>query len=811
MLERLAQDIHHAGRTLLRRSGFAGAAILTLALGIGANAAIFSAAYGILLRPLPYDNSERLVLINGRRGVAGASEPVRVFFGLNDLDTFRSRSSFESVAFYATDLGVVSNEGGMEQVDFATVTEAFFSTLRGRFTVGRALSPRDDKTPSIVISERLWRRRFGGSHDVVGQTVTLNSRRGDGTQRAAWRRTPFTIIGVVDDSFQFPTPQTDVWTTVGFVRTVNARCCSFLPVARLKPHATLEQATADATSVAQALSAADVRSYEGLRVSAVGLREQIVQRVQPSLQILMAAVGLVLLVACANVTNLLLARNVARARETAVRLALGASRARLVVQAVVESGLLAMAGCAAGLGLAAGMVYVLRRINPADLPRLDAVHVDAPVLLFACGAAAVVTVITGLVPALQSDTATALSMSGKGVTTRPAGARIRRALMVFELAVSVVLLVGAILLGRSLARLLNTDLGVVTERVATASMNLSLDRELTGAQQAALVDRVIDRVRGLPGVTSAGIGTSLPPRESRILLTLRGQNAIDYQAAAIPVTPGYFPALGIRLLKGRFFTEADDGDHPHVMIMSADTARHFFGDGDPLGQTLSLPVFRDAAQRNATMTLVGVISDVKYSGLDRAADNAVYRPFAQQPWPNVFLVARTASNPAAVTTTLQRQIAGVDRAIAVSAVSTLGDVVLDAATQPRFRTLLLGTLAALALALAAVGLYGVVSYSVSQRNAEIGIRMALGATALDVVGMIVREGFVLAAAGVVIGVAGAYALSRTLEALLYGVAATDPASFIFASAVLFLFSLVASYLPARRATRIDPATALRAE
>jgi putative ABC transport system permease protein len=811
MLDRLAQDIHHAGRTLRRTPGLAAAAILTLALGIGANAAIFSAAYGILLRPLPYEDADRLVLIDGRRNVAGANEPVRVFFGLSDLDTFRSRSSFESVAFYATDAGVVSNESGMEQVDFATVTDAFFSTLRGRFTVGRALNPTDDKTPSIVISERLWRRRFGGSRDVVGQTVTLNSRRGDGTQRAAWRRTPFTIVGVVDDSFQFPVPQTDVWITAGFVRTVNPRCCSFLPVARLDPRATLERATADATSVAQALSAVDVRSYEGLRVSAVGLRDEIVRRVQPALRMLMAAVGLVLLVACANVTNLLLARNVTRTRETAVRLALGASRARLVVQAVVESGLLAVAGGAAGLGLAAGMVFLLRRINPADLPRLDAVRLDAPVLLFACAAAAVVTVITGLVPALQSGSGTALSMSGKGVTTRPGGARIRRALTVFELAVSVVLLVGAILLGRSLARLLNTDLGVVTDRVATASMNLSLDRELAGAQQAALVDRVIDRVRGLPGVTSAGVGTSLPPAESRIVLTLRGQNAVDYQAAAIPVTPGYFPALGIRLLKGRFFTEADAADQPHVMIMSAETARHFFGDGDPLGRTLSLPVFRDGAQRNAAMTLVGVISDVKYSGLDRAADNAVYRPFAQQPWPNVFLVARTASSPAAVMTTLQHQIAGVDRAIAVSAVRTLGDVVLDAAAQPRFRTLLLAILAALALALAAVGLYGVVSYSVSQRKAEIGIRMALGATAGDVVGMIVREGFVLAAAGVVIGVAGAYALSRTLEALLYGVAATDPASFVLAPSVLFLFSLGASYLPARRATRIDPAAALRAE
>jgi putative ABC transport system permease protein len=810
MFERLAQDIHHAGRALLRRPGLAIAVILTLALGIGANAAIFSAAYGILFRPLPYDDAERLVLFDGRRTVGGAREPVSVFFGLSDLDTFRQRPSFESVAFYATDVGVVSNEGGIEQVDFATVTDGFFSTLRGRVTVGRAPGPRDDKTPSIVISERLWRRRFGGSPDVVGQTVTLTSRRGDGTQLAAWRRTPFTIVGVVDDAFQFPTPKTDVWTTVGFVRTVNPQCCTFLPVARLEPRASIEQARADAASIAQTLSVTDVRSYEGLRLNAVGLRDQIVERVQPSLLILMAAVGLVLLVACANVTNVMLARNVERARETGVRLALGASRARLVLQAVLESSLLAMAGGAAGVGLAAGMVYVLRRINPADLPRLDAVRVDAPVLLFVCGAAVVVTAITGLVPALQSETAIAVGMSGKGVT-RSGGARMRRALMVFELALSFVLLVGAILLGSSLARLLNTDLGVVTDRVATASMNLSLDRELTGAQQAALVDRVIDRVRGFPSVTSVGIGTSLPPRESRILLTIRGRNAIDYQAAAVPVTPGYFPALGIRLLKGRFFTEADDADHPHVMIMSADTARHLFGDRDPIGQTLLLPVFRDGAQRNATMTLVGVIGDVKYSGLDRAADDAVYRPFAQQPWPNVFLVARTSSNPAAIASTLQRQIAGVDRAITVSAASTLSDVVLDAAAQPLFRTLLLGALAALALALAVVGLYGVVSYSVSQRTAEIGIRMALGATARDVLGMIVREGFALTAVGAVTGAAAAYVLSRTLEVLLYGVAATDPASFVLASVVLFFLSLVASYVPARRATRIDPATALRAE
>jgi putative ABC transport system permease protein len=303
----------------------------------------------------------------------------------------------------------------------------------------------------------------------------------------------------------------------------------------------------------------------------------------------------------------------------------------------------------------------------------------------------------------------------------------------------------------------------------------------------------------------------LPPTESRIVLTLRGDHGLSYQAAAIPATSEYFPALGIRLLKGRLFTDEDDETHPPVMIMTTDAARHFFGDGDPLGRTLSLPVFRDGKTQNATMTLVGVIADVKYSGLERPADNAIFRPFAQQPWPNVYLIARTSGDSRTLTAAIQRLITRVDPAIVVSKVSTLDDVVLDAAAQPRLRTLLTAALAGLTLALAAVGLYGVISRSVTQRTNEIGIRMALGATRQNIVVLVLREGMTLASVGVAVGAVVSYVGARMIASLLYGVAPTDAVSFALASGCLLLFALIASYLPARKATAIDPVVALRAE
>ena len=808
MLTALAHDLRYALRTLTRSPGFSLAMIATLALGIGANTGMFSFVRGILLRPLPYQQPDTLMLVEAEHDVSGVREPVRRYFSLADLDVFRRVTAFESVAFYASDQGVLSAGGSPDALEFAIVSDAFFPTLQGDFKLGRGFDRSDEQAPSLIISERLWRRAFGATPDVIGRTVILNSTRGDGTQRGRWRELPFTIVGVVDRSFQFPSPETDAWTTTGFVRTLNPRCCSFSPIARLKVGISPSQLSAQNATLARELGAgAPGRGEQRTRI--VNLRDALVRSVRSSLLVLFAAVALVLFVTCANAMNLLIARNTARVREVTVRLALGASRRQLIRQLIIETGVLTTIGGTLGIAIAIGMAETLRRLKPIEVPRLDAVHIDTAVLVFTCVVVALTTLLTSIVPALQSTRPEALRTTGVAAANSVTGRRLRRLLTIGELAVSVVLLVGSLLLGRSLVRLLHTDLGVEVDHAVTASLSLSSNRDLTAVQQLAVANRVVDDVRTFPGVSVAGIGTVLPPAESRIVLTLRGDNAISYQAAAIPATPGYFQALGIRLLKGRFFTDADDENHPPVMIMSADTARHFFGEGDPLGRTLSLPVFKDGKTGNRTMTLVGVIAEVKYSGLEKAADNSIFRPFAQQPWPNVFLIARTQGDTHALTAALQRRIAQVDPAIVVTKVSPLDAVVLDAAAQPRLRTTVIGGLAGLALALAAVGLYGVISRSVTQRTNEIGVRMALGATWTDITTMVIGEGMVLAVAGVVLGIALSYASTRVLATFLYGITPTDAVSFGVASASLLLFALIASYLPARKASRIDPAVALR--
>jgi putative ABC transport system permease protein len=803
-------DLRYALRTLTRSPGFSLTIILTLALGIGANTGMFSFVRGILLRPLPYQQPNQLVLVEAEHDVSGVRAPVRSYFTLDDLDVFRRVASFESVAFYASDQGVMSTDVGTEPLELATVSDSFFPTVRGEVRLGRTFDRSDDQGPLLVISERLWRRAFAASPDVIGRTVTLNSTR-DGSQRARWRNLPFTIIGVLDRSFQFPSPQIDAWTTAGFVRTLNPRCCSFAPIARLKADVSAAQAGTEDANLARELASANHQAFTGLRTNVVSLHDALVRSVRSSLLVLFAAVALVLCVTCANAMNLLIARNTGRVREMAIRLALGASRHQLVRQLIIEYAVLAAIGGTVGIVVALGMVETLSRLKPVEVPRLDDVRVDGSVLAFTFAIVTVTTVLTALYPALQSTRPDALRASGVAASPGVGGRRVRRALTISQLAVSLVLLIGSLLLGRSLVRLLNTDLGVRADHVVIASMGLSANRDLTSAQQVDAVNRVMDDVRTLPGVSRTGVGTVLPPTESRIVLTLRGENAISYQAAAIPATPGYFHALGIRLLKGRFFTDADDENHPPVMIMSADTARHFFGDGDSLGRTLSLPVFKDGKSSNATMTLVGVIAEVKYSGLEKPADNSIFRPFAQQPWPNVFLIARAQGETRTLVSSLQRRIAQVDPGIVVTKVSPLDAVVLDAAAQPRLRTIVIAGLAGLAVALAAIGLYGVISRSVTQRTNEIGVRMALGAAWTDIVAMVVSEGMALAVPGIVLGIAISYAATRVLATFLYGITPTDAISFASASGALLVFTLIASYLPARKASRIDPAVALRTD
>ena len=799
-MDHILRDLRYAARTLGRTPAFTAVAALTLALGIGANTAMFSVVYGILLRPLPYRDAGRLALIQREQDLSGAHRPVtELFFSQADIEAWRSGlRTFEATAVYSTEVAALATDQGSDVVDTAVVSGTFFSTLAGPIAAGRPLDRSDDLTPTIVISDRLSRVLFASPQDAVGRRLTLSSR-------------AYTIAGVADPRFQFPTAKTDAWIPSGYMRTVNVRCCWFRMFGRLKPGAAVGEAAAEAATLTKASSPADSAARSDRRATVVILRDQIVGGVRAALLVLFAAVGLVLLVACVNIVNLLLARQVARSRDAAIRRALGASRGRLVSQSLAEVAVLASIGVAMGVVLAFQSVRVLQRWQPPGVPRLDAVHVDGKALLFSIGIAVLATIAAGVLPAWRSAASTAALTSGAAAAAgAPGNRRVRRVLCAAELAVSLVLLVGATLLGRSLVRLMSTDLGVTTDHVVTASLNLALGARPTDAQTLDPVERVIDRIATLPGVRAVGAGTSLPPNASRVRLTLRPVgDAVGYQASGVAATPGYFRALGIRLVAGRLFTEEDDDTRPQVMIMSADTAKRFFGDGNPIGRTTTLPTSRNGVNGQAEMTLVGVIANVKYAGLDVAADDAVYRPFRQQTWPSPFLVAQTATDPQTFAGTLRREIGAVDRGMVVADVRPLDAVVADAAAQPRFRTVLLASIAALALAMAIVGLYGVVAYSVAQRTKEIGIHMALGARGADVLQMVLREGVALAAAGIAGGLAMSAAATRTLEGLMYGIAPTDAASYVLASAGLFGVALVASYLPARRATKVDPLVALR--
>jgi predicted permease len=792
-LDLAGATVRLAARALVRTPAYTTLAILTLALGIGANSAIFSVVYGILERPLPYRDPQRLVVVQREQDLAGARRPAPVpFFSREDLAAWPARlTSLESHAFYAASVAALSTADGTDVIPTAVVSDSFFVMLGGPIAAGRPLGPTDDLTNSVVVSARLSQRLFGGAAAAPGRSLTLSS-------------SPYVIVGVAAPAFQLPAHDTDVWMPYGYARSLNPRCCGMTLLGRLKAEATSQLVVQEAAGL----------GGRNERAKVLSLHDQLVGSVRSGLLILFAAAGLVLFAACVNVTNLVLTRQTARLRESAIRGALGASRARLIVERVVENLLLAGGGAAIGVALAIGVVKALVQVGASGLPRLDAVRVDLPVLLFSMVLAVVAAVFTGVIPSLRSPSpADALrSAAAYAVTPARAGRRVRGALCVAELAVSLVLLVGVGLLGRSLVRLLHTDLGVTTDRVATASLNMAFGGRPPDAQVLDRINRVIERVAALPGVQAAGVGTSLPPNASRIRLTLRrAGELVDYTASGVAATPGYFDALGMRLVKGRVFTAGDDLNHPPVMIMSVDTARRFFGDSDPIGKTMTLPALRNGVNKSEEMTLVGVVASVRYSGVAAAPDDAVYRPFAQQPWVAPFLVAQTAQDPGVILPALRREIGSVDRAIVVSDVRPLDAVISADTAQPRFRTVLLGGITGLAILVAAVGLFGVVAQSVSQRSRELGIRLALGARPDEIRWMVLREGAWLGLAGIALGAPAALAASRALTGLLYGIEPTDATSFVLASVGLLLVSLAASYVPALRASRVDPLLALRSE
>ena len=794
----LLQDIRYALRILAKAPGFTLAAVLTLALGIGANVAMFSVVYGVLLKPLPYREPDRLVLIRAEVDYVGANRPVPVTVQSKDLVTWqRSFDAVAAPAFYDAGIVALSGDNGSEVLDSAVVSGGFFSTMGGPFAAGRPLGAADDAWPSAVISERLAERLFGDPPRAIGRELQLTPR-------------TYTVIGVAGRAFQFPNKKVDVWLPAGFAHSMNPRCCGFRAIARLTPDGTLERAGAAVRPLFQSSSGS---ASNAIRTSVVRLTDDAVSTVRPALLVLFASVLLVLAIACGNLVNLLLARNAARRHEFAVRRALGAPASRLMRQLLVECAVLVTAGTAVGTFLAQPLLAALAGLAGEAVPRMDAIHIDRPALLFAVCLAGLATALAGTLPALRAVRGPSSPNQDSSRTATPTGTRrLQRAMCIVQVALAVILLIGATLMSRSLVRLLRVDLGVSTDHVLTASMNLAFGGRPTDAQTLARVDRVIETIRALPGVRAAGVGTSLPPSVSRMRVTLRRSgDVVDYQAAAVPVTPGYFSALQMRLIRGRFFTDADDERHQAVMIMSENTAKRFFGEGDPLGRTMSLPLLRDGVNTSVEMALVGVTANVRYAGLTNQPDDVVYRPFAQQPWVAPFLVVRTAGNPSDFALALRRGIADADTSIVTSSVTTMDQLVMEAVAQPQFRAVLLSSLALLALGIAAIGLYGVVAYAVSQRAREIGIRMALGATPQNVLAMVLRDGLIVAAVGIAAGLAGALILTRVLAELLYGITPTDPFSFVTSAIGLLGLTLLASYIPARRAARIDPIRTLRAE
>jgi len=800
-------DLRYGARMLARSPGFTAVAVFALALGIGANSAISSIIYGVLLRPLPYPEAGRLTMVF--RHFARSNFPHGNLCLADYLDWRAGNHAFEDPAVFNARRFDLTGAAAPEQVGGAEVTAGFFSALRVRPLLGRAFGPGEDgpaRQRLAVLSESLWRRRFGGDPSVVGQAVDL-----DGTRA--------TVVGVMPGGFHFPRPDSEVWTNLVFERPTRRGPFFYRGLARLRPGVPLAQAQAEVDAIARRIELGDPRASR-LTFPLVPLREAIVGDARPALLVLWGAVALVLLIAAVNVANLLLARATAREREMAVRLGLGAGRARLLRQLLTESGLLALAGGAAGVAVAASGLAALRAWNPGNLPRIQEVRLDAGLLGFTLLVSLLTGLLFGLAPALQSsraDLAASLKDAGRGHSAAAGRRRARAALVVAEISLSLLLLAGAALLLRSFVLLQRVEPGFRAPAASLLTMQISPSaaRYRDAKARLGLYEQLVERVRRLPGVESAAVSDSLPPD--------REGDADTYVIAGRPLAPGelnpivsaptvsadYFRTLGIPLVKGRSFDARDRPDSLPVAIVSEAMARRDFARQDPIGQRIkrSGPEILDSPY----MEIVGVAGNSRYLGLARSLDAAYYVPLSQNTGRKLFLVVRSAADAASLAPLLRREVEAIDRDAVVTAVATMEQALSDAVAQPRFRTVLLAAFAAAAVLLAALGIYGVVAWSVAQRTHEIGVRMALGARRADVLRLVVGQGAGLAAAGIGLGLAGAFALTRLLASLLFGVSATDPLTFLVVPLLLGAVALAASLIPARRAATIDPHVALKIE
>jgi len=800
---RTLQDVRFALRLLVKRPGFAAVAILTLALGVGASTSIFSVVEAVLLRPLPFVEPDRLVHLTIRGG-DGETYP------LPDADFIAWREqneAFSSLAVYDSGEGLaLTGEGDAERIIVRNVTDRFFTTLGVAPLLGLTFAEGEDRPgapKAVVLSHAFWQRHFHGDSSVIGRSVLL-----DGVSH--------TIVGVMPASFAFPESGLDGWRVLTMQPPLRRGPFYTRGIARLKANTTLERARANLSVIADGIK----RRYPGPNLwtySLVPLQEQMVGDVRRMLYLLFGAVGFLLLIATANVANLLLARAGSRTREIAVRAAIGAGRARIVAQLVTESVVLGVLSGLAGLLIASWGTRALLAIAPEGIPRLGEVRLNGTVFAFAVGIASLCGVLFGLAPALRVAGLPLVEglkeggRGGAGVSQR----RTQRALVVCEIALALILSVGAGLMIRSMAALTSVNPGFAPTQLVTFQLKLPELRYDTPQKITALYDALRARLEADPAIRSVGSSTSLPPDLNAMTdnFVPEGQQIPPNQSA--PVAPlvfvdeNYFKALGVPLVAGRFFDERDMPGVPLVVIVNETLAKRYFAEGNAVGRRLK----QGGAERpnNPWMEIVGVVGDIKYSGLSAPAEPAFYLADRQQPFDRRFVLVRTAADPRSALNSIRAAVSALDRDVPVARLYTVDQLMNESVAAPRFRTTLVTVFAVIGLLLAAIGIYGVMAYTVSQRARELGVRVALGATTRDVMRMVLAEAFALAAAGVGLGVAGAVATTRLMAALLFGVTPTDPATFVLIAGILMAIALAGSYVPARRATRVDPIATLRSE
>lgn len=794
----ILRDTRYALRQLVHAPAFTIVAVLTLGVGIGATSAIFSVVNGVLLRPLPYPNPDALVRVNevlqkfGRFSVAPATF----------LDWRQQNTTFDRLAALNSAGATLIGANGAERISGGAVSWDTFELLQVPPAIGRGFR-QDEEAPGkdnvVILSHGAWQRRFGGDRQVLGRSITLSGM-------------PVTVIGVMPAGFTFM-GDVEYWRPLALGANPS-RGGHFLGViGRVKPGVTVQQANAEMKAISERLATQYPDKSAGESAEVIGLRDSVVAGIRPALLTLFAAVGVVILIACANVANLLLVRASVRGKEIAIRTALGAGRRRLVLQMLSESVLLALAGGAVGVLIAYLAIVPIQTLSAGSIPRVSDLRIDGAVLAFALVVSLATGILFGLAPAWQASRATIGSVLKEGgrSSTAASGRWLRSTLLVVEVAMSIVLLVGAVLLLRSFSRLTSVDPGFHPERVLAFRVALPNVTYPEPHQRIAFFTKLLEGLDALPEITSAGMTQTLPMRgDYSLSFTIQGQPAPkpneEHSANYRVISPEYFQALGVPLVRGRTMTERDSETAPKVAIVDQKFVDRYFPDKNPIGQAIDIGNGTDGF-----FEIVGVVGNVRDASLETNPAATMYVPYRQDPFSGMWVVARTNGDPAALSAAVRQTVQAIDRTLPAFAMTPLATAVSDSVAQRRFSMLLLTAFAAIALFLAAVGLYGVVAYTVSQRTQEIGLRMAIGAQRGDVLRLVVGGGMKLALAGVAIGIACALAMSQLVAAMLFEVTPFDPASYSTTAIVLLGVAALACYIPARRATRVDPIVALRQE